>query len=365
MSNLPQVRWGIIATGMISSWFVEDMVLDWPEGKVEHAVQAIGTSNIEKGQEFATKYCPKQSPKVYSSYEEVYRDAEVDIVYIGTPHGFHYRDCMEAISAGKNVLCEKSFTLNAKQSRKIFNAAREKNVYVAEAMWLRHRPLFIELQRLLHEEKIIGDVFRVFSDFASGVDVASLPSTSRYRNLALGAGSLLDIGVYSLTWARLALGENAPDQAEMPRILAAQTHEEGIEVTTSVVMQYPSTGKQGIVTSTTKALGAPGEVFAVIHGTNGYIEVEGRTLSAPESFTVWTKQEGNPDRAFFPREMCQGKKYEFPTLGRGFVHEAEQTALDILEGRKESRIMPWAETLYMMDIMDEIRRQGNTIYPGE
>ena len=151
----------------------------------------------------------------------------------------------------------------------------------------------------------------------------------------------------------------------MPRVLAAQTHEEGIEVTTSAVLQYPSTGKQGIVTSTTKALGAPGEVFAVIHGTNGYIEVEGRTPSAPESFTVWTKQEGNPDRAYFPREMCQGKKYEFPTLGRGFVHEAEQTALDILEGRKESRIMPWAETLYMMDIMDEIRRQGNTIYPGD
>ena len=186
---------------MISSWFVQDLVLDWPEAKVEHIVQAIGTSNIEKGQEFATNYCPKQSPKVYSSYEEVYRDSEVDIVYIGTPHGFHYRDCMEAISAGKNVLCEKSFTLNAKQSREIFNAAREKNVYVAEAMWLRHRPLFIELQRLLHEEKIIGDVFRVFSDFASGVDIASLPSTSRYRNLTLGAGSLLDIGVYSLTWA--------------------------------------------------------------------------------------------------------------------------------------------------------------------
>jgi predicted dehydrogenase len=163
----------------------------------------------------------------------------------------------------------------------------------------------------------------------------------------------------------MALGGKTPDQSEMPRILAAQTHEEGIEITTSTILQYASTGQQGIVTSTTKALGAPGEVFAVIHGTNGYIEIEGRTPSAPESFTVWSKQEGNPDRAFFPREACQGKKYEFATLGRGFAHEAENTALDILEGRKESRVMPWEETIYMMDIMDEIRRQGNTIYPGE
>ncbi|CAI7628214.1 unnamed protein product [Penicillium glandicola] len=365
MSNLPKIRWGIVATGMISEWFVEDLVLDWPEGKVEHIVQAIGTSKIEKGQEFASKYCPKQSPTIYGSYEEVYHDADVDIVYIGTPHAFHYQNCMEAISAGKNVLCEKAFTLNAKQTKEIFDAAREKNVYVAEAMWLRHRPLYLELQRLLHEEKIIGDVFRVFSDFASGVDIASLPTTSRYRNLALGAGSLLDIGVYSLTWVRLALGGTAPAQAEKPLILAAQSHEEGVEVTTSAILQYSSSGKQGIVTSTTKSLGAPGEVFSVIHGTNGYIEIEGRTPSAPDSFTVWKKHEGNPDRACFPREMCRGKKYEFPTLGRGFTHEAEHTALDILEGRKESSIMPWAETVYIMEIMDEIRRQGNTVYPGE
>jgi predicted dehydrogenase len=350
---------------LIASWFVEDLLLESEDSKVEHVVQAIGTSNAQRGQEFVEKYCQGQNPRVYDTYEEVYRDPNVEIVYIGTPHGFHFRDCMQAISAGKNVLCEKSFTLNAKQSREIFAAAREKNVYVAEAMWLRHRPIFIELQRLLHEEKIIGDVFRVFSDFASGVDIASLPITSRYRDLSLGAGSLLDIGVYSLTWARMALGGKAPDQSEMPLILAAQTHEEGVEVTTSTILQYASTGRQGIVTSTTKALGGPGEVFAIVHGTNGYVEIEGRTPSAPESFTVWSKQAGNPDRAFFPREACQGKKYEFGTLGRGFVHEADNTALDILDGRKESRVMPWAETLYMMDMMDEIRRQGNTVYPSE
>lgn len=345
---------------MISSWFVQDLVAEWPEARVKHTVQAIGASSVQKAEEFARTYCAEHIPRAYGSYQEVYDDPDVDIVYIGTPHGFHFRDCMEAISAGKNVLCEKAFTLNAKQAREIFAAAQKKNVYVAEAMWLRHRPLVLELQRLLHEEKVIGDVFRVFADFASGVDIASLPASSRYRDLKLGAGSLLDIGIYSLTWVTLALG----DQAEMPRIMAAQTHEEGIEVTTSAILQYP--GKQGIVTSTTKALGPPGEVFAVIHGTNGFVEVEGRTPSIPESFTVWKRQDGgDPERALFRREMCQGKKYEFPKVGRGFAYEAQRTALDILEGRKQSEIMPWAETVYMMSIMDEIRRQGNTVYPDD
>ncbi|CAI7599141.1 unnamed protein product [Penicillium bialowiezense] len=360
MSDLPSIRWGIVATGMISSWFVEDILLEWEGKRVNHIIQAIGSSSTQKAQDFAKNNCPTHSPKVYGSYQELYGDADVDIVYIGTPHSFHYRDCMEAIGAGKNVLCEKSFTINAKQAREIFDAARKNNVYVAEAMWLRHRPLYRELSRLLHEEKIIGDVFRVFSDFANGTDPASQPASSRHRDLSLGAGSLLDVGVYALTWLRVTLGY----QKDLPQIVAKQTHEAGVEITTSAILQY-SSGQQGICTSTSKALGAPGEVFVVVHGTNGYIEVEGRAASIPESFTVWKKQDGAADRAYFPREACEGKKYEFPQIGRGFIWEAENTALDVLAGRKESQVMPWSETLYIMDIMDEIRAQGGTMYPGE
>lgn len=331
---------------------------------MNHVIQAIGSSNLQKGQEFANTYCPEQTPRVYDSYGQVYLDAEVDIVYIGTPHGYHYRDCMEAIAAGKNVLCEKAFTLNGEQAKQIFKAAEDKGVYIAEAMWLRHQPLFRELKRLLHEDKVIGEVVRVFSDFASGVDIASLSPTSRYRDLTLGAGSLLDIGVYSLTWVTMAL--EGIDTTEIPSIMATQTHEEGVEVTTSAILHYPSTGRQGISTCTTKVLGPPGEVFTVVHGSHGYVEIEGRTPSAPESFTVWAKPDtGNPDRCLFPREMCRGKKFDFPKIGRGFVWEAENTALDVLAGRTASSIMPWAETIRIMEIMDEIRRQGGTVYPGE
>lgn len=345
---------------------MEDALLKRSDAKVNAVIQAIGSSKLEKGEQFAKKYCPEQKPRIYDTYQGVYEDPDVDIVYIGTPHGYHYRDCLNAIAAGKNVLCEKSFTVNARQAKEIFDAARAKNVYVAEAMWLRHRPLYQELRRLLHEEKIIGDVVRVFGDFAVEIDIPTLPLTSRYKDPALGAGSLLDIGIYALTWVTLALESCEPGRAEMPRIAASQTHEEGIEIVSSAILQYPSTGRQGIATSTTKAQGPPGEVFSIIHGTNGHIEVQGRTPSAPESFTVWAKLPGgDADRCLYPREAAQGKKYDFPPVGRGFTWEAENTALDVLEGRKESRIMPWAETIHMMEIMDEIRRQGNTSYPGE
>ena len=351
---------------MIASWFVEDLVLDRPDAKVKHIIQSIGTSSLEKGQKFVKQYCSAQKPQLYDSYEQVYNDPNVDIVYIGTPHGYHYRDCLQAIAAGKNVLCEKAFTMNAKQAKEVFQAAKEKNVYVAEAMWLRHRPLYRKLHELLHQDKVIGDVTRVFSDFASEIDIPSLPSTSRYRDLALGAGALLDIGIYSLTWLAVALEEKGPLHTEMPRIVAAQTHEEGIEINTTAVLQYAN-GRQGTASCTTKTKGSPGRAFAVIYGTKGHIEVSGDAPSIPEYFTVWEKHEntGDPGKVLFDREHFQSKDYKFPVVGRGFVWEADNTALDVLAGRKESSIVPWAMTVHMMEIMDEIRHQGGTVYPGE
>ncbi|KAJ5096824.1 hypothetical protein N7456_007545 [Penicillium angulare] len=366
MADLPTIRWGIVTTGLIASWFVEDLVLNRPDAKVKHIIQSIGSSSLEKGQKFAKQYCPTQTPQLYDSYEKVYNDPNVDIVYIGTPHGYHYRDCLQAIAAGKNILCEKSFAINAKQAKEVFDAAKKKNVYIAEAMWLRHRPLYRKLQELLHQDKVIGEVTRVYSDFAVELDIPSLPSTSRYKDLSLGAGSLLDIGVYSLTWLAGGLEERGSENTELPRIMASQRHEDGIEVSTVAILEYPD-GRQGVSSCTTKAKGAPSRIFAVYHGTDGHIEVSGDAPSVPESFTVWARQKdsGSADKVLFDKEDYEKKEYTFPKVGRGFVWEADNTALDVLEGRKESKIVPWATTMHVLEIMDEIRRQGGTVYPGE
>ena len=300
-------------------------------------------------------------PAIYASYEECYADSNVDCVYIGTPHAMHHRDCLAAIAAGKNILCEKAFTLNARQAREVFEAAEKKGVYVAEAMKLRHRPLCLALMRMLHEEKVIGDVFRTTSDFGLLVDIPNLPASSRYKDVKLGAGTMLDIGIYSLTWAMMALDPKTPGDSEMPKILASQSFQDGVEVSTSVILKYDSTGRQGIVTSTTMANGDP-ELIARIDGTNGYIEVNGPVPSVPESFTVYPKLEGDPNAQL---SKLGGKRdyYEDSKIGQGFVWEADNAAVDIANGRKESDYMPWRETVRVMEIMDGIRRQGGTRYP--
>lgn len=347
------------ATGLISSWFVADLALPRPDAKAKHIIQAIGSSSLQKGQDFAAKYladAPVQ-PSIYASYEEVYADPNIDCVYIGSPHGFHKRDCLAAIAAGKNILCEKAFTINAREAKEVLDAAKQKGVYVAEAMWLRHRPMVADLRRLMYEEKAIGEVFRMSSDFQMYLDIAALPSTSRYKDLSLGAGSMLDIGIYPLTWNILMLDPKTPSNPETPTIKAAQSFVQGIEVTTSVILHFSSTGRQGIITSTTERRNADTKVVAVIDGTDGFIEVEGAAPSHPTSFTVYPKWTGP--------EKPQGKKHDYKQAAQGFIYEADNTALDIAAGRKESAIMPWSETIRIMEIMDDIRKQGGTKYPQD
>lgn len=336
-----------------------DLALPRPDAKARHIIQAIGSSSLEKGRDFAAKYVKDAAvqPCIYASYDEVYADPNVDCVYIGSPHGFHKRDCLAAIAAGKNVLCEKAFTINAREAREVLDAAKEKGVYVAEAMWLRHRPMVADLRRMLYEEKIIGEVYRMTSDFQMYMDVAGLPVTSRYKDPSLGAGSMLDIGIYPLTWSILMLDPNPPDKPEQPKIKAAQSFVQGIEVTTTLILQYPSSGRQGVVLSTTERHNGDSKVVVTIDGTEGFIEVEGAVPSHPASFTVYPKWTSG--------EKPQGKKHDYKQAAQGFIYEADNTALDLAAGRRESPIMPWSETIRVMEIMDEVRRQGGTEYPQD
>lgn len=320
-------------------------MLEREDAPVKHLVQAIAGRDLKKCEEFAKEHCPNSSPKLYDSYQAVYDDPDVDVVYIGTPHAFHKRDILDAIAAGKNILCEKPLTINAREAKEVFDAAKSKGVYLHEAMWLRHRPLVHKLRKLLHDEKVIGDVYRTFVDYALEIDIDSLPSTSRHNDLSLGAGTLLDSGIYSLTWAILTLDAGSPASSEKPLALGMQSHQNGIERNTSILLQYPSTGRQGIVTSTSYSNGHP-TVFATIWGRDGVIEVEGPVPALPFSFTVYPKLEGDPTSGSMP-DRGQGQKYDFPKIGSGFVYEADNTALDILAGRKESPIMPWSETAYV------------------
>ncbi|KAK7424102.1 hypothetical protein QQX98_000712 [Neonectria punicea] len=346
-AEIPTLRWGIIATSLISSWFVADLSLDRLNKRANHAIQAIGSSSSERGHAFVEKYLPGKAPTVYATYEQVYQDPDVDIVYIGTPSAFHKQNCLDAIRAGKHVLCEKAFALNEAEAKAVFAEAQQKGVFVMEAMWTRFFPLVQKLQHLLHTENVLGDVHRVFCDLAMRMDIASLPSTSRLKNPALGAGSLLDIGIYSLTWA--ILGLESRTESENPRVLASQNLSDGVDIATSVILTYPS-GKQGIVTSSTMARTSP--AFCRIEGSKGTIVVEGFVAPMPSFFTV-TLQDQEP------------KRYDFEKPGKGFYWEADAVALDISAGKTQSDVMPWKETLRVMGLVDKIRRQGGARFPQD
>lgn len=214
-------------------------------------------------------------------------------------------------------------------------------------MWTRFLPLAHRLHELLHIEKRIGKVHRVFVDFGLEKDISTLPLGSRHKDLALGAGSLLDVGVYSLTWGLIIL-EGGHD--EQPEITSKICMQNGIEVATSIILNYPKSMRQGILTSTT--LFKTSRDFARIEGSKGSVVLSGNYSSEPESFTV---------------KMTDGEEWveTFEKPGWGFHYEADEVALDIVQGKKENAIMPLSETLRVMKLMDAVRKEGGARYPQD
>jgi predicted dehydrogenase len=339
---------------------VQDLTLPRPNAQAHHIIAAIGSSSLQKGKSFVASHIPTLNPTVHDSYDAVYSSVGVDIVYIGTPHAFHKESCLAAIRAHKHVLCEKAFTLTARDAEEVLAAAKQEGVFIMEAMWTRFTPLVAELRTKIFEQKAIGEVRRTFCDFGLDMDIAALGSESRLKNPKLGAGSLLDIGIYSLTWGLLTLDPDVGDEAEEElQITGVQSLHDGIDIASMIVLKYPRSGRQGILTSTTEF--KTSEVFCRIEGTEGHIEVRGPAASAPSSFTIHRKRiassKGDPSvkREDQPGEV---ETYTVDKRGFGFYWEADAVAVDIANGQLENRMMPHAETLRVMRILDEVRRQG-------
>lgn len=355
---------------MIASWFVDDLTLPRRNALAIHEITAIGSSSIEKAHQFAQKHLVGKghNPACYGSYAGVYESKDVDIVYIATPHAFHKQNCLDAIAAGKHTLCEKPMALNATEATEMIAAARQKGLFLMEGLWTRFLPIVKTLQKLLHEERVIGSVQRVFCDFGLDMPLTNLPTSSRLKDPALGAGSLLDIGIYSITWGLLCLeapGKNGGEKI-MPEILSAQTLSDGIDVTSSIVLFYPS-GQHGILTSTT--LHKTDDMFCRIEGNGGVILISGATASMPSTLTVIRKGEdaGNDmgdGKVKHPSQPSAPKKEVFNFVEesgqKGFCYEADAVALDIANGKTQSEIMHLNESLRVLEIMDKVRKQGGS-----
>ncbi|KAH8652921.1 hypothetical protein BGZ61DRAFT_487404 [Ilyonectria robusta] len=347
-----ELRWGVVGCGMISSWFVSDLMLPRSDSSPRHKLQAVGSSSVEKAREFVQTHAPAVSPSLYPSYDKVFNDANVDIVYIGTPHSCHFENAFAAIQAGKNVLCEKPLTINARQAESLITAAREKNVYLMETVWTRFFPIASALRSIIHDQKRLGKLSRFFMDFGMHMQTSSLPQDSRLKDPSKGAGALLDIGIYTLTWASIVFDQHPDNDSSQPAtVSSSMTLKDGIDETTSIILNYPSLQAQAICTTT--LLRSSDQIFGRIEGSNGTILMGGNGASKPLFLVV--RERGKEE-----------ERLDFPIPPKsGFYHEQDAIAADLAAGRKESNVIPLDESLRIMRLMDSVRYTNGLRYPQD
>ncbi len=321
MSTSSTVRWGIVGTGGIAAAMVEDLRL-LPDAEVV----AVGSRSAASAAEFAAAH---GIGRHHPSYDEVCRNPEVDAVYVSTIHPGHRDAALRAIDAGKAVLVEKPFTMDAAEARQVVDAARAKGVFVMEAMWARFNPHLVRVRELL-AEGALGDVRLVTADHCQWF--AEDPS-HRLFSPELGGGALLDLGIYPVSFASMVLGPPATVTA------VGTTAFTGVDATTSVLLTYDS-GAQSVLTTTMSALG-PNR--AAIIGTDARIEVD-PVFYTPTGFTL-TRRDGSVER------------FDEPHEGHGLRHEAAELMRCLHDGRTESDVLPLDETVSIMETMDEVRRQ--------
>jgi predicted dehydrogenase len=321
-------RWGILGTGGIAQAFASDLA--YLDG---HSVAAVGSRTIASADTFAQKY---SGCKAYGSYEELVA-ADVDAIYVASPHPMHEAHAMLALKAGKPVLCEKAFTINLQQARNLVDYSEAHHVPLMEAMWTRFLPHIAKIKELI-TTGVLGEIETVIADHGQYIPYER---AARLWEPELGGGALLDLGIYSLTIAHLVLGNPSKIQAQ------ATLTDKNVDLQTSMILTYPS-GAHALLSCT---MAVRSSVTAVIAGSKARIEIDG-SFYTPTSFRLITR---DGDITEFP------KNYE----GGGLREEAAEFARIVRAGEIESPLMPHATSLELMRQMDEVRRQIGVTYPGE
>lgn len=321
------LRWGIASTGKISNQMAEALAtIDGAE------IVAVGSRSQAGADDFASRH---SVPNAHGSYDALWDDPDVDVVYIGSPHSEHHWMSLAALEAGKHVLCEKAFAINTTEAHEMIDAARRTDRFLMEAMWSWFMPSWHELRRRI-SDGAIGEVISVDAAFCLPIP----NEDGRHRRPDLAGGALLDLGIYPLSIGRFLLGEAVEVKA------LGRLTDQGVDGLVGGVMQHPS----GAVTTFTTSLDGTSDHAARVVGTDGRITVTAPFWYASE-FTITRHDGSDPERVELPN--------------RGLAHEAEHVMDRIKAGEVESDIQTWDATLANMELMDEIRRQLGVVYPSE
>ncbi len=317
---------GIIGAGSIAQKMADTL------NRMENAiVYGIASRQLEKARSFADKF---NVPHAYGSYEELVADSEVDLVYIATPHSLHYEHARLCIEHGKPVLCEKAFTANARQAKALLKLAKEKKVFITEAIWTRFMPLSKTIRQLL-DDGIIGTP----SMLTAGLSYA-VAHKERLFKPELAGGALLDLGVYPINFALMAFGNDVENITS-----ACVKNEYGVDAQNSITFRFKD-GKMAVMQS---SMLCAGDRHGVISGDKGYIIVD--NINNPQQATVYSKG----------HEII--KQFHCPPQISGYEYEVEASIKALQEGALETRDMPHEETLRIMQILDELRSEWGVQYP--
>ena len=323
------IRWGILGAGGIADIVGSDIARS-PGSEIV----AVAARDAARAAAFAAA---RGIPRSYGSYAELVADADVDVVYIATTHAHHLEHALLALQAGKPVLIEKAFTLNARDARVVVAEARARNLFCMEAMWTRLNPLIRRAVALTAAGEI-GDVLGVRADLSK---LFPYDPVHRLYDLAAGGGALLDLGVYPATVVWMFLGR--PDEVQAFGTLAPT----GADLTVTQQWRYD----RGPIAQLFCTAAGPSPFGGLINGSAGWISIEPR-LHRPQRIVVHRGDD---------TEVIEAE----PIPGNGYLLEVQEVERCLNEGRTESEYIPLDETVEILEVLDEVRRQIGVRYPAD
>lgn len=323
------VRWGILGTGRMAGAFATAL-----RALPDAELRAVASRSPDAAARFAAAHGIHVG---HAGYEALAGDPDIDVVYVATPHARHARDALLCLAAGKAVLLEKPFTINAGEAAAVIAAARGRGLFVMEAMWTRFVPAMVALRRLLAEVAIGTPQLLV----AGGAYIPDAAPGHYLLERTLGGGVLLDAGVYLVSLASLIFGAAVDVHG------TATLNDDGIDVQDAMALRYAAGGVANLYVS----LRARQSPAATLLGS------EGRLTVHPPVFC--------PDRLTLARSGADEQVIEAPHTGSGYQYQAVEVMRCLREGRTESETMPLAESLAIMRTLDELRRRFGVRYPGE
>ena len=322
-----KIKWGILSTGWIAHKFATALQV-----AANSELYAVGSRSLGTARKFADEF---HIPHAYGSYEELVNDPAVDVVYIATPHNLHLENTLLALEHHKHVLCEKPLGVNRKEEEKMIEKAREKNLFLMEALWTRFLPNIIKTKELIDSGEI-GDVKLLTASFSIKSDNGP---EHRHYNIELCGGTILDTGIYNIFLSLLLLGN--------PKSISAMAglSEQGGDNSCSYTFKYE---KDTLAVMYSSFLADP-PVVAEIHGTRGKIVLD----------HLWFC----PGKVRLMNSDGKEKIFEFAFRSNGYEYEAEETAKCILAGKTQSDLWSWKDSIQLISTMDSIRKQCGIVYP--